>query len=61
MARAPFTSSADLLERFDRHVSGARTAIAAASDADMGVVWTLRNGARTVLSMPRAAVMRGFV
>lgn len=61
MARLAFTTTGDLLEHFDRNVSGARTALAAASDADMGVEWTLKHGAHTVFSMPRAAVLRGFV
>jgi uncharacterized damage-inducible protein DinB len=61
LARTPFTTTPELLDRFDRNVRDARTALAAATDADMAVVWTLKNGGATVLSMPRAAVLRGFV
>lgn len=61
IARVPFTTTPELLERFDRNVREARTVLAAAADADLSVVWTLRNGATTVFSMPRTAVLRGFV
>jgi len=61
IARVRFTTVPELLEQFDRNVREARAALAATSDAAMGAPWTLRNGATTVFSMPRAAVMRGFV
>ncbi len=61
LAQSPFTTTAALVERFDRHVREARAALAGASDADMGVAWTLKNNGATILSMPRAAVLRGFV
>lgn len=61
LAAASFTTTPALVERFDRHVRDARVALAAASDADLAVNWTLKNGGTTVFSMPRAAVLRGFV
>jgi uncharacterized damage-inducible protein DinB len=61
IARVPYTTTPELLERLDRNVADARAALASASDADLGAVWTLKNGGTTVFSMPRAAVMRGFV
>ena len=61
LARARFTTTPELLEQFDRNVREARTALAATSDADMDTVWALKNGGITVFSMPRAAVLRGFV
>jgi uncharacterized damage-inducible protein DinB len=61
IARVPYTNTPELLERLDRNVADARTTLASVSDADMGTVWTLKNGGTTVFSMPRAAVMRGFV
>jgi uncharacterized damage-inducible protein DinB len=60
-AQMPFTTGAELLDRFDRHVRDARTALASTSDAAMGVTWTLKNGARTIFSLPRAVAVRGFV
>jgi uncharacterized damage-inducible protein DinB len=61
LARTPFTTTAELLERFDSYVRDTRAALAAASDADMGVTWTLKNGGKTIFSMPRTAVFRSFV
>jgi uncharacterized damage-inducible protein DinB len=61
LARSRFTSTPELLEQFDRNVRETRAALAAASDADMGTVWALKNAGTTIFSMPRAAVLRGFV
>ena len=61
IARVPFTTTPELLDRLDRNVGEARAALAASSDADLSAVWTLKNGATTVFSMPRTAVLRGFV
>src|SRR6185436_12055568 len=61
IARTPFTTVPELLERFDRHVREARTSLASISDGAMGETWALKNRGTTVMSMPRAAVMRGFI
>jgi uncharacterized damage-inducible protein DinB len=61
LARSRFTTTPELLEQFDRNVREARTALAAATDADMGTNWALKNGGTTIFSMPRTAVLRGFV
>jgi uncharacterized damage-inducible protein DinB len=61
LARSRFTTTPELLEQFDRNVREARAAVAAASDADMGESWALKNAGTTIFSMPRAAVLRGFV
>jgi uncharacterized damage-inducible protein DinB len=54
-------TQAELLEIFDKGVTGAREKIAAASDADWQVMWTFKYAGKTVMSMPRVAVMRGVV
>lgn len=54
-------SREDLLSTFDRNVAAAREAIASADDERMKGSWTLLHGGRTILSMPRVAVLRGFV
>lgn len=51
----------ELLELFDQNVAKARAAIAAVKDEDMGVSWSLLQGGNVFLTMPRTAVMRGFV
>jgi len=56
-----FTTTEKLLELFDANVKSARAAIAAVSDADLMVPWTLRNGEHVIFTMPRVAVLRSFV
>ncbi|HEX5705784.1 MAG TPA: DinB family protein [Pyrinomonadaceae bacterium] len=57
----PATSREDLLATFDRNLAAARAAISEASNEQMMGTWTLLHGGRTVLSMPRVAVLRSFV
>ncbi len=54
-------SRKELLEFFDKNASEARQAIAGASDEHLLKIWSLQFGGKTVLSMPRAAVLRGVV
>jgi uncharacterized damage-inducible protein DinB len=58
--KAP-VSVAELLSGFDAKVTAARTALAAASDAEMQLPWTLKHADQEVFTMPRAAVLRSFV
>ncbi|MDT8435769.1 MAG: DinB family protein [Gemmatimonadota bacterium] len=57
----PVASVAEAVAAFDRHVAAAREALAGASDAALLVNWTLLAADETIFSMPRAAVIRGFV
>jgi uncharacterized damage-inducible protein DinB len=50
-----------LLADFDKSVVEAREKIAAASDADLAVTWSLIYGGKKVMSMPRAVVLRTVV
>ena len=59
-AEAP-TSREELLKLFDKNVSEAHAAIAAASDAELFKPWALLKGGQTLFSMPKIAVLRGFV
>lgn len=56
-----FSTAAALLEEFDANVLAARAAIAAASDAELGVPWSLKNAGKTVFTMPRSHCLRFFV
>jgi uncharacterized damage-inducible protein DinB len=47
-----------LLAMFDRNVAEARQAIESSKDADYGVNWSLKFGDRTIMTLPRAAVVR---
>jgi uncharacterized damage-inducible protein DinB len=61
IATMTLTTIPELLDRFDRHVSGARGALEPLSDADMKETWTLKNRGATIFSLPRVAVVRSFV
>lgn len=56
-----FGSTEANLERFDGFARDARAAIQKASDSDLMVPWTLKNGGREIMTMPRVAVLRSFV
>ncbi len=59
----PFIPSSrqELLDMFDQSVAAARQQIAAASDESLGKTWTLSMAGNPVMSLPRAAVLRGMV
>ena len=50
-----------LLETFDTNVAAARNAIEGASDAELFQPWSLLANGEPRLTLPRAAVLRGFV
>jgi uncharacterized damage-inducible protein DinB len=56
-----YQSMAEALADFDRNVKQGREAIAAASDADFAVTWTLKLGGKKIFASPRADVARSFV
>ncbi|HTC37147.1 MAG TPA: DinB family protein [Bryobacteraceae bacterium] len=56
-----FASNKDLLAAFDKSVAEARAALAAADDKTMLAPWTLMAGGKTMMTMPRVAVIRSFV
>jgi uncharacterized damage-inducible protein DinB len=60
--RSPkLTSSREIVELFDRNVADARKAFASLKDESLNDPWTLRGGERVIFTMPRAAVVRGFL
>ena len=58
---APMTSRSQILESFDKNLSEARAALQSASDEHLMKPWSLKMGGKTVLTMPRVAVVRNFV
>ncbi|HLI30438.1 MAG TPA: DinB family protein [Terriglobia bacterium] len=54
-------SPAEVLEAFDKNVTAARVAISGASDDHLLKPWTLLASGKTVFTLPRIAVLRGFV
>ncbi len=54
-------SKADLLYAFETNVETAREALESASDECLSDPWSLLNDGREILTMPRVAILRGFV
>ena len=54
------TSTAELIGKLDENVNKAVAALEKASDEDFGKMWTLRNGAHTIFTMPKIAVIRSM-
>ena len=54
-------SRAEILEAFDKNVASARAALEAASDENWKGKWSLLNGGKPIFTLPRTAVMRGFI
>jgi uncharacterized damage-inducible protein DinB len=57
----PAKSREELLALFDKNVAAGRAAIAGASDEQFFKPWSLLSNGKTLMTMPRAAVLRGFV
>lgn len=55
------TSADELVAMFDKNVADALGVLRGAEDATFGESWTMRNGETVYFTMPKAAVMRGFV
>ena len=51
----------ELLAEFDKNVKDGRAALAAASDAELMKPWSLLNNGKTLMTLPKVAVVRGFV
>jgi uncharacterized damage-inducible protein DinB len=60
-AGANFGSKAEILALFDKNIAEAKAAIAAGSDADFMVPWTLKKAGNTIFTLPRVAVLRNMV
>jgi uncharacterized damage-inducible protein DinB len=56
-----FTTTAALVEFFDKNVKIAREALTGVPDSRMALPWTLKFGDKTIFTRPRSAVVRSFV
>lgn len=54
-------SRAEILEMFDKNVAEARTKIQCATDEHWQKIWTFKFAGKTIMSMPRSAVMRSVI
>ena len=55
------TNQKQILELFDKNVASARDAIASTSDEAFMKAWSLLSAGKPMFTMPRIAVIRGFV
>jgi uncharacterized damage-inducible protein DinB len=55
------SSGKDVLSTFDDNVAKTRSAIQSASDQDLFKPWTLMSNGKTILTMPKIAILRSFV
>ena len=46
---------------YDANVSAARALLSRMTDGEFMVQWTLKNGGKSLFSMPRVAVFRSFI
>lgn len=57
----PFDTTSALVEGFDRNIEAAKKAVVGATDEHLAGIWILRNGDKTLFSMPRTVALRSFV
>lgn len=57
----PRKSREEVLAAFDKSVASARAALEAATDENWQGKWSLLNRAKPIFTLPRTAVMRGFI
>jgi len=55
------TSRSQVLANFEKNLAGARAALAGTNDEHLMKPWSLKMGGKTILTMPRLAVVRNFV
>lgn len=54
-------SRQEILDLFDKSVSEFRAALEKATDKDMAVMWSFKAGGKTIIDLPRSAVLRSMV
>ena len=54
-------TKSDILATFEKNLSAARNALSKTNDDHLMKPWSLKMGGKTILTMPRAAVLRNFV
>ena len=57
----PAKSPKEALDMFDKNLAAAKAALASTNDAHLMKPWSLKMGGRTLMTMPRAVVIRNFV
>jgi len=57
----PAKTPKDALAAFDKNLAAARAALASTTDAHLMKPWSLKMAGKTVMTLPRFAVLRNFV
>lgn len=57
----PPKSTREILEMFDKNQAAARKALESVTDEHLMKPWSLLKNGKTILTMPRIAVLRGFI
>jgi uncharacterized damage-inducible protein DinB len=60
-ASPKLTSRQAILDLFDKNVADARKALTEVKDGDVGSPWTLSQGGKPIFTLPRAAMIRGYI
>ena len=56
-----FESVAQVLAVLDKGVAEAKIALEAVSDADLSVVWTMKDAGKAIFAQPRSGCLRGMI
>lgn len=56
-----YTSVAEVLTVFDRHVSTVRALLVSKSDGELSAPWALRRNGETLMTLPRLSAFKTFV
>ena len=59
--RPKLGSRKEILEMFDKNLAAARAVLAKATDEQLMKPWSLLNGGKVTMTMPRIAVFRSFI
>ena len=59
--RPKVNSSQEIIEMFDKNLAVARAALEKATDEQLMKPWSLLNGGKVTMTMPRIAVFRSFI
>src|SRR5262249_35468653 len=51
----------EILDQFEKNLSAARHALSSTNDEHLMKPWTLKMGGKSLMTMPRASVLRNFV
>lgn len=57
----PAANTEELLAKFDKNAAEFKAALAATTDAQMMMPWSLLSNGQTIFSMPRVATLRGMI